>query len=241
LIKRSSLNDQVIDVILAKIKDGELKPGEKLDSQDDFASKLGVSRSTVREAFSKLASMGIIEIIHGQGTFVRKEHDYSYTDNILASFFMLEKESVMDVLEVRKAIEQRTVRLAAEKSTPEDIVKLERIFSKLEKLLDRPDLYNQVEKDFHLELARMGKNPILIRLLSIILSSFHEELSSNVLASGLLKYSLSTILAMIECLKDNDADGAVANMAMHIDALLEKTGNALETMKFNQVGEKLHT
>lgn len=238
MLKKSSLNDQVIDLILSKIKDGELKPGEKLDSQDDFAAKLGVSRSTVREAFSKLASMGIIEIIHGQGTFVRREHDYSYSDNKLATFFMLEKESVLDVLEVRRTIEQLTVRLAAEKSTLEEIVKLEKIYIRLEKLLQKPDEYNHAEKDFHLELARIGKNPILLRLLSIILNSFHEELSSHVLASGLLQYSLSTILAIIECIKRNDADGAVANMTLHIDAVLEKTGKGLEAINCRQVGEK---
>ncbi|MDW7740095.1 MAG: GntR family transcriptional regulator, partial [Bacillota bacterium] len=116
LLNRKTLNDQVIEIILGKIRDGELKPGERLDSQDELAVKLGVSRSTVREAFSKLASMGVIDILHGQGTFVKKVQDYSYMDNLLASLNLLDKDSILHVLEVRKVIESSTVQLAAEKA-----------------------------------------------------------------------------------------------------------------------------
>jgi len=229
LLNRKNLNDQVIEIILGKIRDGELKPGERLDSQDELAVKLGVSRSTVREAFSKLASMGVIDILHGQGTFVKKVQDYSYMDNLLASLNLLDKDSILHVLEVRKVIESSTVQLAAEKADGEDIEKLSEIINDMGKLLDDPKEYNRVDRDFHLEIARVGSNPVLLRLLYIILNSFHEELSSSVVAAESLDHSYETILQVMEGIREHDPEKAVSSMNKHIDFILNKTRSDLAT------------
>ena len=64
---------QLIDEILAKIRSGELRPGEKLPTERSLAQQLYVSRGTIKKAYKELADNNIIEIIQGSGTYVYAE------------------------------------------------------------------------------------------------------------------------------------------------------------------------
>jgi len=61
---------QIIDVIKKQIIRGELKPGDKVLSQRDFAEKIRVNPNTVQRAYKEMESMSILETIRGQGTFI---------------------------------------------------------------------------------------------------------------------------------------------------------------------------
>lgn len=71
-VKTKKIYEEVIEQIKKLIIDGKLQPGDKLLSERELAEKLGVSRASVREAFSALEIMGIITIRAGEGSFVRQ-------------------------------------------------------------------------------------------------------------------------------------------------------------------------
>lgn len=64
---------QIKQVLLAEIRSGHYEPGKALASEPDLAVRFGVSRMTVRQAISELAYDGLLERIHGKGTFVREQ------------------------------------------------------------------------------------------------------------------------------------------------------------------------
>ena len=67
----------VIDYIKDQIKEGNLKPGKRILSEEDLSLKLGVSRNTLRLAFNILEQEGLIERRHGSGTYIKKKnHGY---------------------------------------------------------------------------------------------------------------------------------------------------------------------
>src|SRR5690348_13585465 len=62
LLKRKTLTSQAIDYVIGLIKNGEVKPGERLPTEAELTAKLGISRTCVREAIKSLESLGLISV-----------------------------------------------------------------------------------------------------------------------------------------------------------------------------------
>jgi GntR family transcriptional regulator, transcriptional repressor for pyruvate dehydrogenase complex len=112
-----SLVVQTMRTITDHIRDAELKLGQAIPSEADFALKMGVSRAVVREAFSSLAMVGVIEVGNGRRARVGGI-DETVLPIILNHAVLTEQVSVQQIYDVRRAIEQRTVVLAALRRTP---------------------------------------------------------------------------------------------------------------------------
>ena len=69
-VKRPSLTKQLMDEIIRSIETGELAVGAKMPPEAEMAETLQVSRNSLREALKSLETFGIIQSIHGQGTFI---------------------------------------------------------------------------------------------------------------------------------------------------------------------------
>lgn len=98
------------------IKNGTLKPGDKLLPVHQLAEQFQVGRSAVREALSALRAMGLIEMKQGEGTYV-KNFDSSSLTKSLNNRLLMKKEDILNLLEVRKVLEVGAVRAAAAKRT----------------------------------------------------------------------------------------------------------------------------
>lgn len=91
-----NLSTRAYEVIKRKIVNGEITPGTKLQ-EDRLAEELGISRTPIREALSRLAQEGLVEIIPRRGTYVV---EFSLFD-------------IVHLLEIREALEGMAARLAA--------------------------------------------------------------------------------------------------------------------------------
>ena len=163
-VKTKKKYEEVCEILHEKIRAGELKPGDRLDSVDYLAEQLQVSRSAVREALSALKAMGLIEIKQGSGTFVKQIPeqllDFPQSASILAI-----KENVPHLLELRKIIEVGTVSSAAKNRTKEDIEQLEAILAKMKTVQGDGELGEKVDFEFHMAIANASHNPLLPNLL----------------------------------------------------------------------------
>jgi GntR family transcriptional regulator len=74
------LHNETIRAILNFIRENNLKKGDRLPSQEEFADRLNISRATLREALVRLASDGMIRQVHGVGTFVAEDPSVVYSD-----------------------------------------------------------------------------------------------------------------------------------------------------------------
>lgn len=111
-IQSNRLAFKVAQQLIASIKDGEYKPGERLPSERELAEKMGVSRGPLREALSSLQVANIIITKNGAGTFVN-EIVPSKRNAFKALASALSDQSPIDILEVREPIEVKAAFLAA--------------------------------------------------------------------------------------------------------------------------------
>jgi GntR family transcriptional repressor for pyruvate dehydrogenase complex len=169
LIKKKKLADEVIDEIKRMIQSGELKEGDRLPNQNEFAAQLGVSRTSLREAFNTLCVLGVLEQHQGFGTVVKSRFSALYADHLSAPFIRDEK-ATMELLEARQFIEIGAARLAAKNASPKQIKEMGGLVDGMAKANKKDDIQklSELDIDFHFLIAQATGNRVMIHLLATI-------------------------------------------------------------------------
>jgi GntR family transcriptional repressor for pyruvate dehydrogenase complex len=163
-VPRESLSTQTLDQLIGWLKDGTFKAGSKLPSQNELVEYFGVSRTGVREALQMMAVLNLIEIKPGLGCFVKRvSSEYIIHADVLA--ILLEKESVMHVIEARKLVESGIAALATERALPEDLWRMEDVLIAIDRSIQKGESVAVASTEFHCALAEASHNPVLAKLL----------------------------------------------------------------------------
>jgi GntR family transcriptional repressor for pyruvate dehydrogenase complex len=161
---RESLSTQTLDQLIGWLKDGTFKSGSKLPSQNELVEYFGVSRTGVREALQMMAVLNLIEIKPGLGCFVKRvSPEFIIHADVLS--ILLEKESVMDVIEARKLVESGIAALATERALPEDYWKMEDVLIAIDRSIQKNESIAVITPEFHCALAEASHNAVLAKLL----------------------------------------------------------------------------
>lgn len=173
-INRRSLSSLIVREIVKKIQKGIIKPGEKFPPISIFSKEMNVGQSTLREAFKQLELIGMINIIHGKGVFVKNMNSPSALSpfSYIVSF---SKTEIIQTIEVRKIIEKAAISLAIKRATPD---RLNLIKDALEKMKDCGKDYEYFMKcdmEFHINIIEASENKILLTLFTSIKNIFFQE------------------------------------------------------------------
>jgi GntR family transcriptional repressor for pyruvate dehydrogenase complex len=216
-IKKRKLAEEVIDEIKQMIQRGELKEGDKLPNQTDFAAQLGVSRTSLREAFNTLCVLGVLEQRQGYGTVVKSRFSALYSHHLSAPFITDEKATI-ELLEARQIIEIGAARLAAENATEEQIKKMGTLIKEMEKAGKRGNTQKLSEQDisFHFLIAEATQNRVMIHLLANIRSLIEKFMHEAFFVLHDQKRYLKTHRDIFEAIKQKDPGKASGLMKKHI-------------------------
>ena len=144
------LSQQVYRMLKHMILVGELKTGEKL-AQDELAVRLGVSRTPLLSAFSKLEKEMLVEMVPRRGAFVRK----------------YELRELVDIYEIRVRLEPLGAAEAARNGSPEEKEELMRICREFDSLAPTHDpKIKEMDYEFHMHIMKMSGNQLLYNIIS---------------------------------------------------------------------------
>lgn len=215
--------EQVIEQIRDMIIDGTLKKGDKLPTERDLASKMDISRSSVREAIRVMDVMGLVESRHGGGNYLRKSLENSLLEP-LSMMFMLEECSPKDILELRRIIEVGNVSLAADRIDEEELSCIKDLVEKMKTTEDEV-INAQFDRDFHYKIARASKNFLVISFISVIstlMDTFIKGARNIILSDESNRLILNRHHEDIyNALSVRDAKRAVFVMQKHFDLIEE--------------------
>ena len=156
--KRSrSLAHDVVAELSARIRDGRIKPGDKLPTESAIMTEQGVSRTVVREAISRLQAAGLVETRHGIGTFVLDTPTDGPFRIDPATIVTL--RDVLAVLELRISLETESAGLAALRRTEEQLRGLREALDAFEANVVAGGDTVQHDFSFHLQIAQATGNP----------------------------------------------------------------------------------
>jgi GntR family transcriptional repressor for pyruvate dehydrogenase complex len=161
-ISTSSVPEAIIQRIIRAISDGTLKAGDRLPSQRALAKELGVGLTSLREALETLQGMGVLELRHGEGTFVCHTPT-QIVERCLNLALVLDREMAQEFLYARRAVEGGLACLAAQRASEEQIEDLGTMSQKMRQAVDAGDdhSYEDLDVAFHRLVAMMSGSEIL--------------------------------------------------------------------------------
>lgn len=160
------LSDKLAALLRQRIEAGDWSPDSRLPTEQQLTEQFGVSRTVVREAVSRLKSMGMLTSRQGSGVFVAPRHQarpLAFDPTVLHSL-----ESVLQVVEVRRTLEGEVAALAAQRITPEKARNIRQTLQALDEAVQRGE--DGVEEDlrFHQAVVRATDNPHFERMLDFL-------------------------------------------------------------------------
>jgi len=172
-VKQTKTYAEIVEQISKLIEQGELEPGERLPSERTLSSALNIGRQSLREALSVLEAIGLLEVKHGIGTFVRPD--------AISNLMTMPKEdeglmNPFELLEARRVIEVEIVSLAAKRATEQDLEEMETALIALKNNPDEGQHPFELDRKVHLAFARGAKNEILYRTMLEITDQMSKHL-----------------------------------------------------------------
>ncbi len=217
VIFRKKVYEEIADLILGDIKTGNLKPGDRLPSISRMAEIHQVSSASIREALNSLRVMGVIEVKHGQGSFVNERIplDLNHT------FEIITRKDIEDLLDLRKIIEVGCARAASEKSGKEQIDQMEYALEKMQTAVENNELGEEADYEFHMAIAEATDNRMLVNLLEEVSETMLETMKETRriwLYEGekSIKKIYEEHKLIFEAVKNRDADAAATHMFNHL-------------------------
>lgn len=209
-----SLPDQVAEFIVRSIATGELPVGHRLPSQRELARSMGVGLAVVREAVKRLEALNILDATHGSGTVVRPFRWMPLLYDPSLFLLAVKKIGIRDLWETRRLLEVQIVRLAAERSTPDNLKAIRAILDRAD---PRPTDYSDSQKlnqEFHLAVAQASQNAVLADLLNPLVE-VHVEGISHHFTEDMSRRTWQAHDAIYDAIAAHDLDAAEAAMVAH--------------------------
>ncbi|MDP1699379.1 MAG: transcriptional regulator NanR [Aestuariivirga sp.] len=218
-IKRRRLYQDVMERILAVVKETGLQPGDLLPSERELMNLYKVGRPAVREALQNLARIGLISLNPGERASVAAPNftNLMQTVSLTTSGILRNSDrSLEELKEARLIFEIQMVRLAAERATKENIERLEdRHAAHVASLSDLSQFMHH-DMLFHREIAQMTGNSIFPVLSEALISWLGEFYQHLVRIIGAEELTLTEHAAILEGIKRRDADMAEQALRAHL-------------------------
>jgi GntR family transcriptional repressor for pyruvate dehydrogenase complex len=147
--KRRSLAETTVAEMTVRIKNGVYRAGEKLPTEPQFMAELGVSRTVIREAVSRLQAAGLVETKHGIGTFVLDMP----VSNSLGIGNVVTIRDVLSMLEIRISLETEAAALAALRRNDGHLAEIRRAIDDFNADVDAGRSSTAADFRFHLQIA----------------------------------------------------------------------------------------
>ncbi|MGI9254454.1 MAG: FadR/GntR family transcriptional regulator, partial [Thermomicrobiales bacterium] len=167
-IRREPLATEIARKLVEYLLSGAIVPGERIPSERDLAQAFGVGRSAMREAIKSLSLIGLVDVRHGDGTYLRKG-DGGLLPQVIEWGLLLGEPATRDLIEARQKIEAIVAGLAAERRTGEDVATLSAALDRraaAAKPGDSAEAFVDADVNFHLRLADIADNTALRDMLA---------------------------------------------------------------------------
>ncbi|HEX6000111.1 MAG TPA: GntR family transcriptional regulator [Hyphomicrobiaceae bacterium] len=203
LVRSASLSSLVEAEVMRLILSGDLEAGQQI-KEIAIASRLGVGRSSVREALRALEAVGLVRIEKNRGAFVRK----------------LTETEIQELYVVREQLEVLAGRLLAKRITDEEIAELRGYIEALESYVEPENFqkYFPLNLKFHRRIFEMAGNARLLDMYQRLINELHTVRRNGLLSGGGLAVSNEEHRRIVEALAARDADAAAEAMRAQVVA-----------------------
>lgn len=220
------LPEQVVVCIYDLIKRGELRPGDRLPPEREFAIRLGINRTSLRSGLRSLIAMGVLHSRHGSGTYM-SEAPSSFGGEALRMLAALHGFTQDEVFEARRHLEVLVAGLAAERANLEHVATMAEEVANTYSCVDDPEQFLVHDIRFHRALGAASANPLLATLVGMVSAMHYDLRSKTIRKSKSLREAADMHQKIFRAIRMRNADAA--REAMHAHILQAQQGYRLES------------
>ncbi len=217
-VAQQRLSDQLAADLRRQIEGGAVQPGQRLPTEQALAAQYAVSRTVVREAVSRLRSSGLLVARQGSGMFVAAvdaARPLDFDSSVLADL-----GSVLDVVEVRRALESEVAALAAVRATTAQRRAIQDALALADASIASGSATVDEDLAFHQALADAAGNPQFARLLRHLEQYLRDAMRVTRRNESMKQEFIAQVRqehqAIVDAILARDADAARAAAARHM-------------------------
>ncbi|MCH2055541.1 MAG: transcriptional regulator NanR [Thalassotalea sp.] len=223
-VERKKLSQTVEEELELMIRQGEIAEGDALPSERDLMAAFGVGRPSIRDALSALARKGLVKISSGERTRVTRPSADTIISELsgMSKDFLSQPNGLKYFDQLRKFFESSLVRYAAEHATEEQIKELEEALELNSKAVENDNQFKKTDINFHRVIASIPGNPIFLAIHQALVDWVIDSRQLKTTKSDLNERSYKDHVAIFECIKKGDVEGADKHLSNHIDYVFDQ-------------------
>jgi DNA-binding FadR family transcriptional regulator len=216
-----AVTDEAIAGIKRMIVSGELGPGDRLPPEKELSERLGLSRSSLREAVKALEVIRVLDVRRGDGTYVTSLEPRLLLEAMSFVVDLHQDDSILEIFAVRRMLEPAATALAARAATDDDIAQVGAL---VDELGEDPGIEALVahDIDFHNRIAATTGNAYLASLLESLSSrTVRARVWRGITEGGSVARTIGEHRAIVEAMRGRDPELAAALMVAHVAGVEE--------------------
>lgn len=218
-VPRTTLSEQVAKRLAARIIAGDWQPGAKLPSEAELCKAFAVGRSSLREALTSLAFIGLIRMRAGGGSYVAEQPSAYLTSPWLNSGLLTSAKALEDFVEARLILETELAGLCAERITPEELLEMEGLLDRMrQSIYGSPDEFWKLDLAFHLSLGAAAKNDVLNNILKGVREQMVDLISKSLLLREGMEQAMVQHTRVLEAIRHHNPAKARDAMRNHLQS-----------------------
>jgi GntR family transcriptional repressor for pyruvate dehydrogenase complex len=233
---RRVANESLVDTVVHRLREfidrEKLTAGDRMPSEPVLISKLGVSRSVLREAVGRLQTIGLLDVQHGRGMFVASRDALVSSAQLLNSALSIAPQELVKFVEFRAVIEVHAARRVAEIATENDFAELERLCLEIDR--DGQDYIASIRADFafHFKFAEIAGNPLMQNVMRVLQEFIMAAMVNTTPQPRNVDFSRKIHRELLDAVRSRNANDAGTAMTRHMELshLSLSTGKAPEEL-----------
>jgi GntR family transcriptional repressor for pyruvate dehydrogenase complex len=214
---RRNLSHAIADELMQRIRDSNLRVGDRLPTLEELMREFGVGRGVARDAVQQLASRGVVDVRPRRGAvIVGLEPDAALDGRVLSA--LLEDQAVEDLYALRRLIEVAVAGQAAERASRVELAAIAAAHERFRVALDGERPPTQADIAFHRAIAVAAQNAVYVLVLDTLadaLAVIREEQAAA--APQSVREALDEHAAVLEAIEAGDPERARQAMARHLE------------------------
>jgi GntR family transcriptional repressor for pyruvate dehydrogenase complex len=215
----------VAEQILQLIAELGLRPGDRMPTENELASRLGTSRTVVREAVKILSAIGRVRAQKGRGLYVADDEGMLGSSRWGSFFLPTDLDHVYTLFEFRRVQEAAASRLAATRATPAELRAIEAAADTCREghVTGQRELFDRGDDDFHMSIAAASHNPFLVASVREARRLQHQSsiIGMRGTVGGHADEAVAEHTAIHQAIQDGDPEAAARAATVHLDNTLE--------------------
>lgn len=212
---RPRLYEQVLERLRDYVTEGNLSSGDRLPPERELAERLGVSRSSVKQAIVVLEVQGLVEARHGGGTYlVRDTLDPEPVERLVDR-----RRRLPDVLDAREALETKLAELAAQRRTDDDLTEMADALQVMEQEIADGHEGTEGDRRFHAAVTAAARSSLLAEFMHELAHQITESRNESLRQPGRPPRSLAQHHRILDAIRAGDPKAAASAMRKHVETV----------------------